>query len=79
MQRMIKLWLALLAAFWLTRAVVGALVEGRVERGLSAQLELAAIPALQAAALAWATRGPRQARNRRRPAMPHRDPAGGPT
>lgn len=79
MQRTIKLWLALLAAFWLTRAVVGALVEGRVEQGFRAQLELAVIPALQAAALAWATRRPRQARNRRRPAMPRSGPEGDPS
>jgi hypothetical protein len=79
MRRMIKLWLALLAAFWLTRAVVGALVEGRVEQGFPAQLELFAIPALQAMALAWATRGPRQDRNRRRPAMTRGGSDGGPS
>jgi hypothetical protein len=58
MHRTIRLWLALLAAFWLTRAVVGALLAGRLEQGFPTQLELVAIPALQAVALAWATRGP---------------------
>jgi hypothetical protein len=56
MRRVVNLWLALLAAFWLTRAGVSSLLLGRVDQGYQALVELLAIPALQAVALAWATR-----------------------
>jgi hypothetical protein len=55
MKRAVNLWLALLAAFWLTRTGVSSLLFGRVDRGFPALVELLAIPALQAVALAWAT------------------------
>jgi hypothetical protein len=58
MRRLVDLWLALLAAYWLTRAAASSLFFGRVDRGYPALVELLAIPALQAAALAWATRQP---------------------
>jgi hypothetical protein len=56
MRRLVHVWLALLAAFWLTRAAVSLVVFQRADRGWGALLELAAIPALQAVALAWLTR-----------------------
>src|SRR5258708_27545482 len=58
MKRVINLWLALLAAYWLTRAGASSLLFGRVDRGYPALVDLLAIPALQALALAWATRQP---------------------
>lgn len=60
MKRVVNLWLALLAAFWLTRAGISSLLFGHVEQGFRALVELLAIPALQAVALAWATRQGRQ-------------------
>jgi hypothetical protein len=60
MKRVVNLWLALLAAFWLTRAGISSLLFGRVEQGFRALVELLAVPALQAVALAWATRQGRQ-------------------
>lgn len=58
MRRVVSLWLALLAAYWLTRAGASALLFGRVDHGFPALVELLAIPAVQALALAWATRQP---------------------
>jgi hypothetical protein len=58
MRRVVNLWLALLAAYWLTRAGVSSLLFGRVDHEYPALLDLLAIPALQAVALAWATRQP---------------------
>jgi hypothetical protein len=58
MRRLVSVWLALLAAFWLTRAAVSSLLFGRVDQGYPALVELLLIPALQAMALAWATREP---------------------
>ncbi len=58
MRRVVNLWLALLAAYWLTRAGASSLLFGRVAQGYPALVELLAIPALQAMALAWATRQP---------------------
>jgi len=58
MRRVVNLWLALLAAYWLTRAAASSLLFGRVDRGFPALVDLLAIPALQALALAWATRQP---------------------
>jgi len=56
MRRLVSLWLTLLAAYWLTRAGASSLFFGRVDQGYPALVELLAIPALQALALAWATR-----------------------
>jgi len=56
MKRVVNLWLALLAAYWLIRAAASSLLFGRVDNGYPALVELLAIPALQAMALAWATR-----------------------
>ena len=58
MRRVVNLWLALLAAYWLTRAGASSLLFGRVAQGYPALVELLAIPALQAVAIAWATRQP---------------------
>jgi len=58
MRRVVNLWLALLGAYWLTRAGASSLLFGRVDHGYPALLDLLAIPALQAVALAWATRQP---------------------
>src|ERR1700680_3442985 len=58
MRRVVNLWLALLGAYWLTRAGVSSLLFGRVDHGYPALLDLLAIPALQSVALAWWTRQP---------------------
>ena len=58
MSRLLALWLTLLAAFWLTRAASSALLFGAVERGYGEAFQLAAVPALQALLVAWATRRP---------------------
>src|SRR6202040_2689802 len=58
MRRVVNVWLALLGAFWLTRAGASSLLFGRVDHGYRALLDLLAIPALQAVTLAWATRQP---------------------
>jgi hypothetical protein len=58
MRRVVNLWLALLGAYWLTRAGVSSLLFERVDHGYPELLDLLAIPALQAVALAWATRQP---------------------
>jgi hypothetical protein len=57
-RRLVSVWLALFAAFWLTRAAVSSLLLGRVDQGYPAWAELLLIPAVQAIALAWATRQP---------------------
>lgn len=58
MKRILTLWLALLATFWLARALVEAFAEQRADLRPEQWLALAAIPALQALALGWATRSP---------------------
>ncbi len=58
MRRLVSLWLTLLAAFWLTRAVASSLLFGRIDQGHGTLVELLAIPALQALALGWLTRQP---------------------
>jgi hypothetical protein len=58
MRRVVNLWLALLGAYWLTRAGASSLLFGRIDHDYPALLDLLAIPALQAVALAWATRQP---------------------
>ncbi len=65
MQRFLTLWLTLLAAGWLTRAVVSALLFERAAAGLAILTEVFAVALAQAALLTWATR-PR-ARRRTRP------------
>jgi hypothetical protein len=58
MRRFLTLWLTLVAALWLTRAAVSALLFQRADVGPAAVFQALAIPLLQAAALAWATRPP---------------------
>jgi len=57
MKRILALWLTLLGAFWLTRELTSALLFQRVEQGTGALAELLLVPALQAAVIAWLTRG----------------------
>jgi hypothetical protein len=56
MKRIVTLWLPLLAAFWLARATLQALLLERADGRLPALVEVAALPALQALALGWLTR-----------------------
>ncbi|HSS76859.1 MAG TPA: hypothetical protein VLV54_08940 [Thermoanaerobaculia bacterium] len=56
MQRFLTFWLTLLAAGWLTRAAVSALLFERADGGPAVLFQILAVPLLQAALLAWATR-----------------------
>ncbi|HEY0784180.1 MAG TPA: hypothetical protein VGE98_17105 [Thermoanaerobaculia bacterium] len=58
MRRLLALWLTLLAAFWLTRTALSALLFGRAPTHFESLLLLVAVPFAQAVALAWATRQP---------------------
>ncbi|HKI03077.1 MAG TPA: hypothetical protein VKK31_13965 [Thermoanaerobaculia bacterium] len=58
MTRLLTLWLTLLAAFWLTRTAVSAVLFQRVDQGLGAWAELLIVPLLQAAVVGWLTRSP---------------------
>ena len=62
MQRFLTLWLTLLAAGWLTRAAVSALLFERAGSGPAFLLQVFAVPLLQAALLVWATRPKAQRR-----------------
>jgi hypothetical protein len=56
MKRLLILWLTLLGSFWLTRAVVSALLFERVDRGAEAVVPLLVIPLLQTLVVGWVTR-----------------------
>jgi hypothetical protein len=58
MSRLLAIWLTLLAAFWLTRALASALLFGTADRGTAGVLQLVAVPAVQALLVVWATRRP---------------------
>jgi hypothetical protein len=58
MARLLALWLTLLAAFWLTRALASALIFGTADRGDEGVFLVVTVPALQALLVAWATRRP---------------------
>lgn len=58
MSRLLAIWLTLLSAFWLTRALASAVIFGNADRGYEGLLLLVAVPALQALLVAWATRRP---------------------
>lgn len=58
MSRLLAIWLTLLAAFWLTRALASAVVFGNADRGYEGLFVLVTVPALQALLVAWATRRP---------------------
>jgi hypothetical protein len=58
MSRLLALWLTLLAAFWLTRALTSAAIFGNADRGYESVFLLVTVPALQALLVAWATRRP---------------------
>lgn len=65
MKRLFTLWLTLLGAFWLTRAVVSALLfQSVADRRGGALFLLVAVPLLQTALVGWLTR---PARPKRRP------------
>jgi hypothetical protein len=61
MKRLIILWLTLLGSFWLTRAVVSALLFQHVDRGAEAFIPLLVIPLIQTLAVGWVTRPPEEA------------------
>lgn len=67
MQRFLTLWLTLLAAGWLTRAAVSAVLFERAAGGPALLIEGFAVAFLQAALLTWATRPrpPRRTNERR--------------
>jgi hypothetical protein len=56
MQRFLTFWLTLLAAGWLARAAVSALLFARADGGPGVLFQVFAVPLLQAGLLAWATR-----------------------
>jgi hypothetical protein len=56
MRRLLKIWLALLGAYWLGRAVVSLVLFETADRSLPGLVEVAAVPALQAALLGWLSR-----------------------
>lgn len=58
MSRLLAIWLTLLAAFWLTRALASAVFFGNADRGYESVFLLVTVPALQALLVAWATRRP---------------------
>ena len=58
MKRLLILWLTLLGSFWLTRAVVSALLFQHVDRGAEAVVPLVVIPLLQTLVVGWLTRPP---------------------
>ncbi len=58
MSRLLALWLTLLAAFWLTRALTSAAIFGHADRSYEGLFLLVTVPALQALLVAWATRRP---------------------
>lgn len=58
MTRLLTLWLTLLAAFWLTRTAVSAVLFQQVDQGAGAWAELLIVPLLQTAVLGWLTRAP---------------------
>lgn len=58
MSRFLAIWLTLLAAFWLTRALASAAIFGSADRSYEGLFLLVTVPALQALLVAWATRRP---------------------
>ncbi len=56
MQRFLTFWLTLIAAGWLTRAAVSAVLFERAQAGPGVLLQVFAVPLAQAALLTWATR-----------------------
>lgn len=56
MKRLAILWLTLLGACWLTRAVVSALFFERAVQGAAALVLLTVVPIAQALVIVWITR-----------------------
>lgn len=63
MRRLLKIWLTLLAAYWLGRAAVSLVLFEAADRSLPGLVEVAAVPALQAALIGWLSRGSRGRRD----------------
>lgn len=62
MRRLLKIWLTLLAAYWLGRAAVSLVLFEAADRSLPGLVEVAAVPALQAVLIGWLSRSPRAGR-----------------
>lgn len=58
MKRLLTLWLTLLAALWLTRTAISALLFQDAGRGFDAAFLLVTVPVLQTLAVGWFTRPP---------------------
>jgi hypothetical protein len=58
MKRLLTLWLTLLAALWLTRTAVSALLFQQAAGGFPAVFVLVTVPLLQTLAVGWVTRSP---------------------
>ncbi|MFP5285754.1 MAG: hypothetical protein ACLGI9_08450 [Thermoanaerobaculia bacterium] len=58
MSRLLAIWLTLLAAFWLTRALASAVIFGNADRGYEGLFLLVTVPALQALLVRTALRQP---------------------
>lgn len=58
MKRLLTLWLTLLAALWLTRTAVSALLFQDAGRGFDAAFLLVTVPVLQTLTVGWFTRSP---------------------
>ncbi len=56
MKRHLKIWLALLAALWFTRAAVSALLFETADRSAAGIVQVIAISVLQALVVGWLTR-----------------------
>lgn len=58
MKRLLTLWLTLLAALWLTRTAVSALLFQQAGRGFGATFLLVTVPVMQTLLVGWVTRPP---------------------
>lgn len=58
MSRLLAIWLTLLAAFWLTRALTSAAIFGSSDRSYEGVFLIVTVPAFQALLVAWAVRRP---------------------
>lgn len=58
MSRLLAIWLTLLAAFWLTRALASAVLFGTADRSYEGMVQLVIVPAFQTLLVVWLTRRP---------------------
>jgi len=56
MKRLLALWLALIASFWVARMVISVSLFSNVDLTIRSFMELVIVPGVQAAVVAWATR-----------------------